>query len=63
VGDGIRGWEAGSPYDVIIVSAAGRRIPEALKDQLAIGGRLIIPVGGEDDTDSPENHASQRNRF
>ncbi|MBQ0710387.1 MULTISPECIES: protein-L-isoaspartate(D-aspartate) O-methyltransferase [unclassified Ochrobactrum] len=49
VGDGIRGWEAGSPYDVIIVSAAGRRIPEALKDQLAIGGRLIIPVGGEDD--------------
>jgi len=49
VADGIRGWEARSPYDVIIVSAAGRRIPEALKDQLAIAGRLIIPVGGEDD--------------
>lgn len=49
VADGARGWEAGSPYDVIVVSAAGLRVPEALKDQLAIGGRLIIPVGEEAD--------------
>ncbi|WP_176056629.1 protein-L-isoaspartate(D-aspartate) O-methyltransferase [Brucella intermedia] len=43
--DGVRGWKQGSPYDVIIVSAAGQKVPEALKDQLVIGGRLVIPVG------------------
>lgn len=45
--DGVRGWKQGSPYDVIIVSAAGQKVPEALKDQLVIGGRLVIPVGEE----------------
>lgn len=44
-GDGTLGWAAGAPYDAIIVSAAAPRIPPALVEQLAEGGRLIIPVG------------------
>ena len=45
VGDGQAGWPEAAPFDVILVSAAGRAIPEALKGQLADGGRLVIPVG------------------
>lgn len=44
-GDGTLGWEAASPYNVIIVSAAAPRIPPALLAQLAPEGRLVIPVG------------------
>lgn len=47
-GDGTRGYEASSPYDAIIVSAAAAEVPPALLAQLAEGGRLIIPVGGSD---------------
>jgi protein-L-isoaspartate(D-aspartate) O-methyltransferase len=39
------GWPAHAPYDAIMVNAAGRRVPEALKQQLRIGGRLVMPVG------------------
>ena len=39
------GWERGAPYNAIIVTAGAPRVPDALLDQLAIGGRLIIPVG------------------
>jgi protein-L-isoaspartate(D-aspartate) O-methyltransferase len=46
-GDGTRGWPAHAPYDAIIVAAGGPTIPEALKDQLNIGGRLVIPVGAD----------------
>ncbi|MGF6178729.1 protein-L-isoaspartate(D-aspartate) O-methyltransferase [Ensifer sp. 4252] len=46
-GDGTKGWPAKAPFDAIIVSAAGPTIPMALKEQLAIGGRLVIPVGHE----------------
>jgi protein-L-isoaspartate(D-aspartate) O-methyltransferase len=46
-GDGTRGWPAAAPFDAILVSAAAARIPSALGDQLAIGGRLVIPVGGD----------------
>jgi protein-L-isoaspartate(D-aspartate) O-methyltransferase len=44
-GDGTKGWPEHAPYDGIIVAAGGPKIPEALKEQLKIGGRLVIPVG------------------
>ena len=43
--DGTKGLPDKAPFDAIIVSAGGPRVPEALKSQLAIGGRLVIPVG------------------
>jgi protein-L-isoaspartate(D-aspartate) O-methyltransferase len=43
--DGTRGLPEHAPFDAIVVSAGGPRVPEALKRQLAIGGRLVIPVG------------------
>jgi protein-L-isoaspartate(D-aspartate) O-methyltransferase len=46
-GDGTRGWQAHAPYDAIIVAAGGPTIPESLKGQLKIGGRLVIPVGAD----------------
>jgi protein-L-isoaspartate(D-aspartate) O-methyltransferase len=45
VGDGTIGWRKYAPFDVIVVSAASPSIPPALTDQLAEGGRLLIPVG------------------
>jgi protein-L-isoaspartate(D-aspartate) O-methyltransferase len=44
-GDGSAGWPDGAPYDAILVAAAAREIPSALKEQLAVGGRLLIPIG------------------
>ena len=44
-GDGTRGWPEAAPFDAIIVAASGPRAPESLKEQLAIGGRLIMPIG------------------
>lgn len=43
--DGTLGWEAHAPYDAIIVTAGTTEVPEALRAQLAPGGRLVIPVG------------------
>lgn len=45
VGDGTLGWSEFSPYDAIIVTAGAPRVPKPLKEQLAEGGRLVIPVG------------------
>lgn len=45
VGDGALGWEENAPYDAIMVTAAPSKIPEALQDQLKVGGRMIVPVG------------------
>src|SRR5215216_4043306 len=48
VGDGTRGWPEAAPFDAILVAAGGPEVPSALKEQLAIGGRLVIPVGEEE---------------
>lgn len=44
IGDGSLGWKEAAPFDGIIVTAAAAKVPPALKEQLKIGGRLIIPV-------------------
>lgn len=46
-GDGTLGWQEFSPYDTILIAAAAPVVPEPLLQQLAEGGRLIAPVGGE----------------
>lgn len=48
IGDGYKGWKEFSPFDAIIVTCAPTRIPDPLKEQLAEGGRMVVPVGGED---------------
>lgn len=47
-GDGSIGWPQYAPFDGIIVTAGGPEVPESLKKQLVIGGKLIIPVGDRD---------------
>lgn len=47
-GDGTLGWSEHAPYDAIAVAAGGPDVPEALLEQLAIGGRLVIPIGSGD---------------
>jgi protein-L-isoaspartate(D-aspartate) O-methyltransferase len=44
-GDGTLGWPEAAPFDAIVVSAVGPAVPETLRHQLAIGGRLVIPIG------------------
>jgi protein-L-isoaspartate(D-aspartate) O-methyltransferase len=44
-GDGYKGWPEHAPFDIIIVTAAPKQIPEPLKEQLAENGRMVIPVG------------------
>ncbi|MDI2074735.1 protein-L-isoaspartate(D-aspartate) O-methyltransferase [Bradyrhizobium japonicum] len=46
-GDGTKGWPEHAPYDAIVVAAGGPQVPKALKEQLKIGGRLMIPVGAD----------------
>ena len=48
VGDGTIGWRRYAPYDAILVAAGGPEVPEPLLDQLAMGGRMLIPVGSRD---------------
>lgn len=45
VGDGSAGWPEEGPFDAILVSASARKAPQALKEQLKIGGRMVIPLG------------------
>ncbi len=49
LGDGSYGWPAYAPYDAILVSAASPDVPMPLQEQLADGGRLLVPVGGRDE--------------
>ena len=44
-GDGYRGWPSDAPFDAIVVTAAPDHVPPALVEQLAVGARLVIPVG------------------
>jgi len=46
-GDGAQGWPAHAPYDGILVAAAPHAVPETLLEQLAPGGRLVVPIGAE----------------
>ena len=47
-GDGSRGWPEQAPFDRIIVTAAGEAVPEALKEQVKVGGVIVMPVGPAD---------------
>jgi protein-L-isoaspartate(D-aspartate) O-methyltransferase len=44
-GDGTLGWPSTAPYDAIVVTAGAPSLPEALRSQLADGGRLVVPIG------------------
>jgi protein-L-isoaspartate(D-aspartate) O-methyltransferase len=46
-GDGTRGWPEHAPYDAIVVAAGAPQVPKSLKQQLKVGGRLVIPVGAD----------------
>jgi protein-L-isoaspartate(D-aspartate) O-methyltransferase len=48
VGDGTKGWPEAAPFEAILVAAGGPEVPQALKEQLAVGGRLVIPVGEQE---------------
>lgn len=48
VGDGSRGWSDHAPFDRILVTAAAREVPPALLDQLAPGGKMVLPLGSEE---------------
>ena len=50
VGDGYAGWPDHAPFDAILVTAAPEKVPQPLIEQLAVGGRMVIPVGAENET-------------
>jgi len=45
IGDGYKGWPENAPFDAIIVTCSPSHVPQPLEDQLAEGGKMIIPVG------------------
>ncbi len=47
-GDGYDGWASQAPFDSILVAAAPETVPQTLLEQLAVGGRLVMPVGGQE---------------
>lgn len=65
IGDGYRGWPEEAPFDGIIVTAAPDHVPQPLIDQLAVGGRLVLPVGEQEQhlmvlTKTPEGIIRER---
>ena len=49
-GDGYAGWPERAPFDRVLVTAAPEQIPQPLIDQLALGGRMVVPVGRQGET-------------
>jgi len=62
-GDGVHGWIEAAPFDAILVSASGEAIPQALKEQLDIGGTLVMPVGPMHDQRLIKVHRSSANSY
>ncbi|MDP3504076.1 MAG: protein-L-isoaspartate(D-aspartate) O-methyltransferase [Myxococcales bacterium] len=60
-GDGYLGWPEAAPFDIIIVAAGASRVPQPLLEQLAVGGRLVIPVGDSPDDLSLDVLTKQKN--
>ena len=61
VGDGYAGWPEHAPFDAIIVTAAPDKVPQPLIDQLAVGGRMVIPVGPQHDVQELQRLTKQAN--
>jgi len=49
IGDGAQGWKSYAPFDRIVVSAAASQVPQALTEQLGDGGRMVLPVGAQEE--------------
>jgi len=62
-GDGYRGWPEAAPFDAVIVTAAAPRTPQPLLDQLAVGGRLVIPVDVPDGDQELQVHERTQDGF
>jgi protein-L-isoaspartate(D-aspartate) O-methyltransferase len=63
LGDGNDGWPGCAPFDAIVVSAAPVAVPPSLEDQLKEGGRLVIPIGLEGDTQQLMRFVKRRGRL
>jgi protein-L-isoaspartate(D-aspartate) O-methyltransferase len=63
ISDGTAGWKEHSPYDGIIVTAAAPNAPQPLLEQLAIGGRMVIPIGNEFSQDLIVYTREEKNKY
>lgn len=63
VGDGTEGWPEHAPFEKVIVTAAGEEVPEALFDQVRVGGILVAPVGPQDGVQKLRRYVRTREGF
>ncbi|MEQ8232670.1 MAG: protein-L-isoaspartate(D-aspartate) O-methyltransferase [Gammaproteobacteria bacterium] len=54
IGDGSAGWPEGAPWEAVVAAAGAPRVPARLREQLAVGGRLLLPVGAQRDVQALE---------